>query len=236
MVFRRTAHRGNRVKRTRNARKAKKNVKRTKNARRGKNVRRMRKTLKRRNRRVQRGGGSVEELFEAVEYGQVERVKELLDAGTPIDELIKDEENPYKDGASLIWLASYNDRPEILKMLINAHKKTGNLKTYVNKPLHMSKIETPLRAVVESHADLETKKAMIRDLILAGANTKDFETHWKELPSFTMIRRYSAEGQQIMDAVNAAEKEKLESVEINRKPMVELLGNLWGSRPKAEQF
>ena len=228
MVFRTTARRGKEVKRTRNARGGNKD-KRTRNARRGKNVRRMRKTLRRRNRRVQKGGGPVKELFDAVEYGQVERVKELLDAGTPINQSINysgPDKNPYRQGASLIWLASYNGRPKILKMLINAHMKAGNLKTYVDKPLTLRPIETPLIAVVQSHADLETKKAMIRDLILAGADTTDFEKNWIEQPAFTMIRRYSVKGQQIMDAVNAAKREKLESHEINRLPVVDLFGHL----------
>jgi ankyrin repeat protein/beta-lactamase regulating signal transducer with metallopeptidase domain len=79
------------------------------------------------------------EIVQAIQTGQVEMVKALLDKGSP-----PDSPNPPEHRGSVYW-AVYYDQPEILKLLIN-HDADLEMKTDYN--------ETPLSIARQWHKEL----------------------------------------------------------------------------------
>ena len=188
MVFITTARRGKRVNRRRNTRKAKKNIKRTRNARIVKNVRRMRKTLRRRNRKIQKGGADENDLYDAVMSKDVDRVNLALkdvDVNTLIggsytalhlasqkgfvdvvDTLIAAGANLDKKNfvdETAIYIASEKGHVEVVNILINAGADMNIPNDEGDSPLDiavMNGFVDVVNTLIDAGAKMDTKKLL----------------------------------------------------------------------------
>ena len=186
MVFRTTARRGKRVKRTRNARGGNKG-RRTRNTRRGKNVRRMRKTLRKRNRRVQKGGNM--DLYNAVMSRNIAQVNEVLtrvDVNTTLiggnTALYLASKNGFVDvvntlllneainidnrdlfGETAIYTASSNDHVDVVNVLIDAGANINIPDSDGDRPIDIA-VEKGfvdvVNALIAAGAEVDTDKLL----------------------------------------------------------------------------